>query len=464
MQRMGRFRRYLTAGFLAFGTLAAAMTVRGSFQKGSQVFFEDPMTLWEVGAKIEFDRRRYEGAIAQYERALHERPNDIEIAYRLADLYFVTRDYESSIRILRQYAHLATEDENFYYRLGLNYDLKREYQKALGFYGQALKVDPDRPEIHVRMAQVRLKQGFPVDAAKILDVALGIDPDYSPAVEEMKIVRQVIRSNCHNVYRQNNMVITYDDYLLLNDVEAFYPYMEAHRRMLEERFKYHIPTIWVRISCTVEKSEYPLPAYFDEIDGVVLLSCDALHKKNHVAFGHELAWLYLTHLTEGNAPRWLTEGLALLQAHPGYLDHLAVRDTNLNWVELDRRVTSEKRFLDFDHIDQLDPEVQRTLQLSYLQVRYLLERYGWQAMRRILNAFRTGETQFTKVIKDTLYVTFDRLVAEWNMFAITRYYFDAPIRHLDADGEKIAPDPRAAGLYGALLEKNFPGVKFPPRP
>lgn len=459
-----RLRRLLAAGLLALGALGTALTVRGGFQKEDKVFFDDPMTLWEVGAKIEYDRRRYTGAIAQYERALHERPNDVEIAYRLADLYFVTRDYESSIRILRQYAHLATEHENFYYRLGLSYDLKREYQKALGFYGEALKVDPERPEIHVRMAQVRLKQGFPVDAAKILDVALKIDPDYSPAVEEMKIVRQVIRSNCHNVYRQNNMVITYDDYLMLNDVEAFYPYMEAHRRMIEERFKYHIPTIWVRIVPKVEKSEYCLPAYFDELDGVILLSCEALEKRNHVVFGHELAWLYLTRLTNGNAPRWLTEGLALLQGHPGWLDHLAVRDTNLAWVELDRRVTSEKRFLDFDHIDRFDPEIQRTLQLSYLQVRYLLERYGWQAMRRILHAFRMGETQFTKVIKDTLYTTMDRLLAEWNMFAITRYYFNAPIRHFANDGETKGPDPRAAGLYGALLEKNFPGVKFPPRP
>jgi hypothetical protein len=170
-----------------------------------------------------------------------------------------------------------------------------------------------------------------------------------------------------------------------------------------------------------------------------------------VVFGHELAWLYLSRLTRGNAPRWLNEGLALLQAHPSYLDHLAVRTTNLSWVELDRRITAEKRFLDFDHIDRLDPEVQWTLQLSYLQVRYLLERYGWQAMRRILHAFRTGATQFEKVIEDTLYTSISRLVTDWNMFAIQHYYFHAPIRHFAGDTERPGPDPRAAGMYGALL-------------
>jgi len=241
---------------IALGLVVLACSARASYLKDKQVFWSRSQPLWEVSARIEWDRRRIQRTVDALKRALHERPSDYRLAVQLADLYFKLRNYAESTRLLKQYAHLSSPEDNMYGRLGLNYDLAHEYRKALGYYYKALQVDRQRFDIYVRIAQVRIKQGLPVDAARVLKKVLDVDPDYTPAVEEMKVVRRVIRSNAANVYRGANMVITYDDFHQLNEVDTFFPFMEAHASLLEERLKYHIPTIWIKIVPRVELGDH----------------------------------------------------------------------------------------------------------------------------------------------------------------------------------------------------------------
>ncbi|MBI4859259.1 MAG: hypothetical protein HY815_03160 [Candidatus Riflebacteria bacterium] len=308
-----------------------------------------------------------------------------------------------------------------YYRLGQLFDHRREYRTALGYYYKALQLDPYLLAAYVKIAQVRIKEGLVYDAAKALTRVLQIKPDYTPALEEMKIVNRLIKSNLHNIFRRQNLVIQFYEYTQLPLIEKLYPLMEAHRLNLEDKLGYHIPTVWVKVVPKVERHNGP-PAFYDDVEDCIHLSIAALHRQDHAVFGHELTWMYLTRLTHKNAPRWLMEGLALVEAHPSFVDQIPMRTTELRWLDLDRRITAEKNYLDFE---RNPPQMQMVLLRCYLLVRFLLESYGWPTMRVLLDEYRKGESQFEKLTWKVLNIQFDALEARWNVYAITRYYFGA---------------------------------------
>jgi|GEM_PF-1005154 len=399
-----------------------AATVNSSwagFTGSTPAFFKKPSSLWAVESKIHLDRMRYQEAARSLTRALHEEPDNVKIAVQLADVYFRLHEFDRATEILQNFVSLSTREYNLYYRLGLIFDHRQQYQTALGYYYKALQLDPVLLAAFVKIAQVRIKQDLVYDAAKVLQQALQMKPDYTPALEELKIVNQLIKSNVHNVYRRQNLVIQFYDYCQVALIERMYPLMEAHRQNLEEKLGYHIPAVWVKIVPKVERHNGP-PVFYDDIEDCLHLSIAALERQDHVVFAHELTWLYLTRMTKKNAPRWLIEGLALVEAHPCFVDQTPLRTTELRWVELDRALTAEKNYLDFAHNS---PKMTMVLLRSYLLVRFLLENYGWPSVRALLDEYRKGETQFEKLSFRVLHIPYSALVAKWNMYAISRYYF-----------------------------------------
>jgi tetratricopeptide (TPR) repeat protein len=402
-------------------TLGGATAARGGFTGSTPAFFSRPTSLYGVESKIHLDRNRFQEASESLTRALHEEPDNVRIAVQLADTHYRLREFDRAIQILENYAGLSTREVNLYYRLGLCYDRRQEYRTALGFYHQALRLDPHLLAAYVKIAQVREKQGLVYDAAKVLRRVLAIKPDYTPALEELAIVHRAIKSNTKNIHRRGNMVFLFTDYRQLAQIERLFPLLDAHRENLEEKLAYRIPAIWLKIVPKVERFNGP-PAFYDDIEDSIHVSAAALERQDRVVIAHELAWAYLTRMAKKNAPRWLVEGLALVEAHPGFVDRTPLRTLDVKWEELDRRLTAEKNYLDFEHNP---PAARMALLKSYLLVRFLLESYGWPAMRALLDEYRQGETEFARLAPKILNIPFDALMARWNMYAITRYYFGA---------------------------------------
>lgn len=405
----------------ACASLIAAGPALAGFTGSGPAMYQKPSSMYAIEAKIHLDRNRLQEATEALTRALHEEPDNVKIAVKLADTYYRLRDYEKVIHILRNYVALSTRDINIFFRLALCFDHRNDFRSALGYYYKALQQDPYLLPAYVKIAQVRLKQGLVFDAAKVLRSVLQIKPDYTPALEELRIVDKLIKDNQHNVYRRGNLVVIFYDYGQLALIEKLFPLMEAHRQNLEDKLGYHIPSVWIKVVKKIERHNGP-PAFYDDIEDSIHFSIAALERQDHVLFAHELTWLYLTRMTKKNAPRWLMEGLALIECHPEFVDKLPLRTLELKWIELDSRLTAEKNYLDFER----NPEpVQHTLLLSYLLTRFLLENYGWPAMRTLLDEYRKGASQFEKLAYSVLNIPYDALVAKWNMYAITRYYFGA---------------------------------------
>lgn len=400
--------------------LSAAPAFAG-FTGDTPAYFNKPSTIYGVEAKIHLDRNRLQEGVESLTRALHDEPDNVKLATLLADTYYRLRDWDKTISILQNYVQLSTREHNIFYRLALCFDHKGDLRTALGYYHQALRQDPGLLPAYVKVAQVRLKEGLVYDAARVLRHVLTLKPDYTPALEEMKVVNRLIKKNEHNIYRRGNLVILFTDFNQHALLERLYPMLEAHRQNLEEKLAYHIPSVWVKIVAKVERHNGP-PAFYDDVEDCIHFSIAALERQDHALFAHELTWLYLTRMTKKNAPRWLMEGLALVESHPAFVDKTPLRTLNLKWTDLEQRLTAEKNYLDFER----NPEpVNHTLLISYLLTRFLLENYGWPTVRQILDEYRGGATQFDKVCYKILNIQFDALVAKWNMYGITRYYFGA---------------------------------------
>lgn len=402
-------------------TLALVMVgpAWAGFTGSTPVIFQKPGSMHAVESRIHLDRQRWDEAIASLTRALHEEPDNVRIGIQLADVHYRLRDYDKSIQLLRHFLPQSSREYNIGYRLALCFDHRHDLRTALGYYFRALQTDPYLLPAYVKIAQIKIRQDLVFDAAKVLRKALEIRADYTPALEELKVVNRLIKSNLHNVYRKGNLVVVFYEFAQVATIEKMWPLMEAHRQNLEDKLGYHIPNIWVKLVPKVERHNGP-PVFYDDLEDAIHMSIAALERQDHIVFAHELTWLYLTRMTKKNAPRWLMEGLALVEAHPKFLDETPLRSLDLKWRELDRRLTSEKNYLDFAHNP---PEMNLILLRSYLLVRFLLESYGWPTMREMLTAYRLGATQFEKVCLDLLHIPFDNLVARWNMYGITRYYF-----------------------------------------
>ncbi len=404
----------LAASILGAGAAQAAFTGR------DPVIYQRPSTMFAVESQIHLARKRWETAIESLKRALHDQPDNVRLAQKLGELHIRLEQYDKAIAVLEEYLSSASSRNNVYYLLAFCHDRLNHFREALGYYTKALQTEPGRLTIYVRAAQIRLRQGLVYDAAKILRRALEIDRDYTPAIQELTIVNKLIKENKSNIYRRGNLVVLFRDFRQFTQIDALYPALEQHRNNLEANLKFHIPTLWVKIVKKIDHHDNP-PALNNWNEDVLEVTEETLEKGNHEVIAHELAYLYLLKMTGNNLPRWLAEGIALWQSRPRFLANTPLRSTDNRWPEDMRFLSSEKKYLAFD---KQDLATKRQLVRAFVLTRFLLDNYGWEGMRKILAAYKDGETRFSTIAWNTLHIQLQMLIARWNVYVITNFYFN----------------------------------------
>ncbi len=370
-------------------------------------------------AKVHLARGRRKEAIYSLTRALHEHPDNLEVAWKLADLHYEGKNYPAAITLLRAYLDRSTRERNLYYPLGLCYQQTNQLRDALGAYARALQLDPRHLKAYVRLAQVRVRQGLPYDAREVLEKALALDPEYLPALEERKIVDRLIQGDGQNVYRKRNMVIQFHSHQQYGMVERAFPALEAVRRRLEDDLKYHLPMLWLRVENKVRRFRSP-PALFDAPEDTVYVEAAGLEAGVLWPILDQMAHLYLEKMASGRLPDWLALGLALHYAAPPGLADVPLRSVTPFPIDFPRDDFVERRYLRFE---DMDADRRREMAKALVTVRYLLETYGWVGMRKLLLTFREGERDFWKAAWKALHLDREHLVRKLSMYAIRGYYF-----------------------------------------
>jgi hypothetical protein len=127
----------------------------------------------------------------------------------------------------------------------------------------------------------------------------------------------------------------------------------------------------------------------------------------HRTTAHELTHLLIGVKTGGRVPRWFNEGLALWLSGEGQGKAL---------MPLSRAVWSGS-LIPLERIEQVDTFQQTEAELAYLQsyhlTEFLIKRYGWETIRRILNDIGAGSSWDESLFRET---ELDQagLEAEWH--------------------------------------------------
>jgi len=404
---------------LAIAVLTAATAAPAYFTKDDPVIRHEPTNIYHVESRLHLDRNRWDSAVASLTKSLHENPNDLGAAIKLADLHYRSRRYAKSIDILRDYVTRATPQNNVFYYLALSFDRLDDFRNALGYYYKALEINPRLLRAYVRIARLRVRQGLVYDAASALKKCRAVDPDYYPALQEQRVVDRLIRMNAENVYRKDNVVILFPDHRLYRHVDEMYPRVKQSLEFLERHLKYHVPELWIKVVKRVERHDHP-PALYDHIDAAVYVEEDAVKKGELQALLHELTYLYVRRVCKTGCPDWLAEGLALWVSRPAFLAESPLRTLDARDLDFIQKFPRDKTYLRWE---QAPPPMRRKLLVAYLFVKYLLDTYGWPVMRKLMAAFADDSSRWEKICWSVLHLDAQTFRRRWDVYAMTNYYF-----------------------------------------
>lgn len=406
---------------LALATALATSAPAGlTTVHGSDVLATPSRDILLTEAKIHLARGRWKEAAYALDRSLHEHPDNLAIAYRLATLYYENRHYQEAISLLRAYLDRSSPERNLYYALGLCYHKTNRLRDALGMYARAAQIDPTNLKALVRLAQVRLRQGLPYDAAKVLRQALEIDPEYLPALEELKIATRLIETDSKNVYRKRNMVILFHNHEQYQLVDRAFPTLDRLRRRLEDDLKFHLPVLWIKVVNKVQRFHGP-PALYDGPEDSIHVEAARLEAGDYAPILHQMVHLYLEKIAHGKLPIWLAEGLALHYVRPPFLRNVELRTTALFPAHIPRDAYVQRTYLDFEANSE---GLQRALAKAYVAARYLHETYGVVGVRKLLLTFREGESDWWKAAGRALHLERSVFERRLTIYGVRGHYFD----------------------------------------
>lgn len=129
-----------------------------------------------------------DGAIASYRHALEIEPNFPMAHYHLGVALAATKDRDNALK------HLYASLDNFndksmsYIKIGEVHLAFREPQAALQAYGQALKTNPLNPTLLNNTGIAFLMLGDSVNARRYIEKAIQIAPNYSDAINNLKLL------------------------------------------------------------------------------------------------------------------------------------------------------------------------------------------------------------------------------------------------------------------------------------
>ncbi len=155
-----------------------------------------------LGLQSIYQNSFWKGEIPLFERMVQFEPNFARGQLLLANAYRSNKEedlamphYQRALEIMKGYRQKSTnlKASMFYdgFIKGINCDLaqslliKRNFEGALSYYKEALRIDPQDVSILNNMAICYINQGDKIQAEGILKLALGINPAYIPARDNL---------------------------------------------------------------------------------------------------------------------------------------------------------------------------------------------------------------------------------------------------------------------------------------
>lgn len=168
-----------------FGALAAVLTLTGREPEPEADGQSSQMEAGLEEAKAQIDRGEYESALAQLEELHKDDPNNAEIHFQLALVYFNLQRYELAEDHFNTSLELEPDRAAaVHHNLGVLAYQTGDLDTALAEFNAALEADPDDPDTYYQRGAAYLVQAVPTGATEpdfaLLDKA---ESDFNRALE-----------------------------------------------------------------------------------------------------------------------------------------------------------------------------------------------------------------------------------------------------------------------------------------
>ncbi len=348
-------------------------------------------------ADLNISDERFTDAKTAAQKAVAENPRDEEALARLA----------ASCRLLvdpigaaaAEAAALARNPRpaTFYAALGERLADRRKYQGAERAFLLAAAADPHRADAPIGLGMLYMQIGRENEAFELFRMSFDADPFNVRANNQMEVLKHMATYAPVMSEHFSVMIDPTQDKLLAKYMSR---YLESVYGELTQRFGYTPPE---RTQIEIMKTHrwfsartigLPFIPTVGACTGkvVALASPKATRKPFNWArvLKHEVVHVITLQQTEFNIPHWYTEALAV--ESEGY-----PRPQEWNKMLLER-VPNRKGVLNLDTINLgfIRPKEPEDRQMAYCQAqlyaRYMLQRFGPDALSKLLDAYRRGLT------------------------------------------------------------------------
>lgn len=133
---------------------------------------------YEQGNKL-FDSGLYEDALIQYQMAKENDPGEIKYPYSEALTYYQQQEYPQAVKILDSLSKLDNAFVQIFQLLGNSQDFLGKNEQAIQSYIRGLDKFPNSGRLYMEIGLVELNQSDTIKALGFWEQALKVEPDFT---------------------------------------------------------------------------------------------------------------------------------------------------------------------------------------------------------------------------------------------------------------------------------------------
>ncbi|HEV3165879.1 MAG TPA: tetratricopeptide repeat protein, partial [Isosphaeraceae bacterium] len=348
-------------------------------------------------ADLNISDERFNDALAAARKAVAANPKDEQALARLAAADRLLVDPVGAWAVETAALAIDPRPVDFYAALGERLGDRRKYHEAERALLSAVAADPKRADVRIGLGKLYMEVGREAEAADLFEAAFAADPFNARAENWMRTLKRMATYTPIQTEHYSVLVSPKQDALLGKYMAKF---LESIYGELTTRFGYSPPGVtqieimdshlWFSGRTTGQPF---IPTVGACTGKVVALASPA---STRVPFNwsrvlkHEVTHVITLQQTDFNIPHWYTEALAVeSEGSP--------RPQPWNKLLLER-VPGRTGLLNLDTINLgfIRPKEADDRQLAYCQsqlyARYMLKRFGPDALIKMLGAYRRGLT------------------------------------------------------------------------
>ena len=380
--------------------------VRAAHKRVDAVLARNPSDLEALAlrAEIAMEDEDYNAALQTLARARQQRPDDPELirlqgaACKLADDEAGFKQAEKAMRQIRP------DDGRFYLTAAIWLEQVHRYREVLDLLGQALAQDPDLWRAHAALGMGYARIADDKKAERELQTAYDGDRFDVRTANQLSVLydgvlkQMVLLPGTHvdlRVHRKDRKALE----------RTVLPFLQEAHDKLAQRYGF-APQRPLQVEIFPETEQFsvrtvglPHLGAHAVCFGHLITSRSPTEKPFNwkMVLYHELSHVFHIQASDGRVPRWLTEGLAMMEA--------AWADPRWK-MNMDRRAYDRWKAGDLAQVSRFNlafsqaqsmPEIVDAYYQSMLLVEFLEQRYGMPKLRDLVAGYRSGKDTATLV-------------------------------------------------------------------